>query len=196
LKSSGVHNVSFLELDVANPSSIEEASKVFGCREERLDVLINNAAISGAMPQRTSTIDMAVLRAVLETNFCGPIAVTQIFLPFLRKATIPRIINVSSELGSLTYNTTFRGDYIATNLMAYSCSKTALNSFTAMLANEFSGTNFKINSVTPGFSATDLTGNNARQTAEQGAAVIVRYALMDGNGPTGKFFRYESEMPW
>lgn len=84
----------------------------------------------------------------------------------------------------------------ASNLMAYSSSKTALNSFTALLANEVRDTKFKINSVTPGFTATDLTQNAGIQTPEDAAAVIVKYATLNSNGPSAEFFGRDGKIPW
>lgn len=106
----------------------------------------------------------------------------------------PVIVNVSSNLGSLTlHNSRLNPNFEIYD--AYSCSKTALNGFTVMLANEFRNTNFKINSVAPGYTATDLNQHKGTQTVEQAAKFIVNYATLDKDGPSGGFFKDE-EIPW
>ena len=126
--------------------------------------------------------------------FFGAVQTTQQFIPLLKKSNKPVIVNVSSELGSLTiHNSTLNPNYKIYD--AYSCSKTALNAFTVMLANEFQNSGFKINSVSPGYTATDLNQFKGTQTVEEGAKSIVKYATLDNDGVTGKFFR-EEEVPW
>ena len=194
LKGLGISNVESIEIDVTNIHSIKRAKQELEPKIEALDVLINNAGISTGQPQNMSSIKMENLRKVFETNFFGSVQTTQQFIPLLKKSNEPRIINVSSELGSLAvHNNTINPNYEIYD--AYSCSKTALNAFTVMLANEFRDTNFKINSVTPGYTATDLNHFRGTQTAEQGAKAIVKGATLDNDGPTGKFFRKE-EIPW
>ena len=194
LKESGISNVELVEIDVTNTDSIKKAKRELETKIEALDVLINNAGIAGDQPQNMSAGDVENLRNVFETNFFGAVQTTQQFIDLLKKSSEPVIVNVSSELGSLAvHNSTQNPNYGIFD--AYSCSKTALNAFTVMLANEFRDTNFKINSVTPGYTATDLNGFSGTQTVEQGAKSIVKYATIDQNGPTGKFFR-EEEIPW
>jgi NAD(P)-dependent dehydrogenase (short-subunit alcohol dehydrogenase family) len=196
LKEAGMENVGFIQLDITDAGSISMSRQILEEKHGRLDILINNAAIGGKMPQQASTMDPVELKSVFETNFFGTVAVTREMLPLLRLSPAPRIVNVSSELGSLSWNAASGVDYFSTHLMAYSCSKTALNAFTVMLANELKHTPFKINSVTPSFTATDLTGNGKGQSPQQAAEVIVRYATLDEHAPSGRFFRYEKEMPW
>jgi len=194
LKSSGISNVELIEIDVANINSIKKARLELENRIEVLDVLINNAGIAGAMPQNISEVSIENLRNVFETNFFGAVQTTQQFIDLLKKSDEPVIVNVSSELGSLTiHNSSPNSNFEIFG--AYSCSKTALNGFTVLLANEFKNTNFKINSVTPGYTATDLNQHRGTQTVEQGAKFIVKYATQGIDGPTGRFFR-EEELPW
>lgn len=159
-----------------------------------LDVLINNAGIAAAQPQNISTGKMENLRKVFDTNFFGAIQTTQEFIGLLRKSTAPRIVNVSSGLGSLILHSSTQNPNFEI-YDAYSCSKTALNAFTVMLAREFRNTNFKINSVSPGYTATDLNQFQGMQTVEEGAKFIVKYATLDNDGATGRFFK-EDEIPW
>jgi NAD(P)-dependent dehydrogenase (short-subunit alcohol dehydrogenase family) len=194
LKDTGILNVELIEIDVTDINSIKQAKQELETKIEVLDVLINNAGIAGYLPQNISTGEMANLRKVFETNFFGAVQTTQQFIPLLKKSNEPVIINVSSELGSLTiHNNRQHPNYEIFD--AYSCSKTALNAFTVMLANEFRNTNFKINSVSPGYTATDFTQYRGTQTVEQGAKYIVKYATLGIDGPTGGFFR-EEEIPW
>ncbi len=185
-----------IEIDVTNIDSIKRARQEFENKIEALDVLINNAGIGGGMPQNISKVDIATLRKVFETNFFGAVQTTQQFIDLLKKSNVPVIVNVSSGLGSLTIqNSTQNPNYKIYNV--YSCSKTALNAFTVTLANELKDSNFKINSVSPGYTATDLNHFKGTQTVELAAKTIVQYATLEGGGPTGKFFYQEKgEIPW
>jgi NAD(P)-dependent dehydrogenase (short-subunit alcohol dehydrogenase family) len=195
LKDMGISNVAFIELDVTDIDSIQKARQALESDIGSLDVLINNAGISGDLPQNISSLKMDNLRKVFDTNFFGAVQTTQEFIPLLQKSKEPRILNVSSELGSLSvHNSTENPNYKLYD--AYSCSKTALNAFTVLLANQFSNTRFKINSVTPGYTATDLNNFKGIKTAEQAAKVIVKYATIDDDGPTGKFFKEAGEVDW
>jgi NAD(P)-dependent dehydrogenase (short-subunit alcohol dehydrogenase family) len=194
LKDLGLVNVEAIEIDVTNAGSIKQAKQVLEAKIEALDVLINNAGIAGEQPQNISAGDIENLRKVFETNFFGAVQTTQQFIPLLKKSSQPVIVNVSSELGSLnTHSNTQNSNYALYD--AYSCSKTALNAFTVMLANELSDSNFKINSVSPGYTATDLNQHKGTQTVEQGAKYIVKYATLENDGPTGRFFR-DDEISW
>ena len=195
LKALGINNVDCIEIDVTNIDSIKSASKELEGKVKQLDVLINNAGIGGGQAQNLSTGEIENLRKVFETNFFGAVQTTQQFIPLLKKSNEPRIVNVSSGLGSLTiHSSTQNPNYAIYD--AYSCSKTALNAFTVLLAKEFRNTNFKINSVTPGYTATDLNHFQGTQTPEQAAKVIVKYATVDKDGPTGKFLKEDGEVDW
>lgn len=195
LKAFGLNNVDFIEIDVTNIDSIKSAKKELKSKVQQLDILINNAGISGGMPQNISTYGIENLREVFDTNFFGAVQTTQEFISLLKKSKEPRIVNVSSGLGSLTIHSGTQNSNFEI-YDAYSCSKTALNAFTVLLANEFKNTNFKINSVTPGYTATDLNNHKGIQTVEQAAKVIVRYATIDKDGPTGKFLKDDGEVDW
>ena len=194
LKSLGISNVETVEIDVTNFDSIKQARHILENKIGALDVLINNAGIAAAQPQNISTGKMENLRKVFDTNFFGAIQTTQEFIGLLKKSSEPRIVNVSSGLGSLTLHSSTQNSNFEI-YDAYSCSKTALNAFTVMLAREFRNTNFKINSVSPGYTATDLNQFQGMQTVEEGAKFIVKYATLDNDGVTGKFFK-EEEIPW
>jgi NAD(P)-dependent dehydrogenase (short-subunit alcohol dehydrogenase family) len=196
LRKLGISNVELLQIDVSDLNSIKEAVSNLASKIDALDILINNAGISGSQPQNISVCDMSVLKDVFNTNYFGVIQTTQAMLPLLEKAEQPVIVNVSSELGSLAMQTSQGRNPNWNHFDAYASTKTALNSFTILLAHEFRNTKFRINSVTPGFTATDLNGFTGFKTPAQGAQPIVRMATIGSDGPSGKFFREEGEVSW
>jgi NAD(P)-dependent dehydrogenase (short-subunit alcohol dehydrogenase family) len=195
LNASEIKNVDCIGIDVTDLNSIKSARKALESKIGQLDVLINNAGIAGEQPQNISTGEIENLRNVFETNFFGAVQTTQQFIDLLKASDQPRIVNVSSQLGSLTFQRNTQNPRHSI-YDAYSCSKTALNAFTVLLAKEFKNTNFKINSVEPGYTATDLNQFNGTQTVEQAAKTIVKYATLDSDGPTGKYFKEEGELAW
>jgi len=197
LKASGISNIGLIEIDVTNINSINQAKQELETKIEALDILINNAAIAGEQPQTPSFVRVENLRKIFETNFFGVVQTTQKFIDLLKKSSDPRIINVSSSLASLTLHSNPEGNPASWGVYdAYGCSKTALNAFTVMLAYEFRGTNFKINSVAPGYTATDLNQNKGTQTVGQAARMVVKYAALPDDGVTGKYFKETGEIPW
>ena len=196
LKAMGYAHVELVPLDVAQDQSVITAAAWLAGREDILDVLVNNAGIGGEQPQRSGSANIPVLKEVFETNFTGAIRVTRSFLPMMRRSKAPRIVNVSSELGSIVFQSDSTSDFYATQLMAYSASKTALNAFTVMLAKELQKSPFKINSVSPGYTATDLTRYAGGKTADEAARIIVKYATLDAEGPNGGFFGQGGPIPW
>lgn len=197
LRELGFTDVEMLEIDVTNADSVKQAADELTAKAGCLDVLINNAGISGRIPTSESELLATdTIRTVFDTNFFGVIQTRQAFLPLLKKSAAPRIVNVSSDLGSLTNLTNPAWKHAQLKPLAYSCSKAALNAFTIILAYELRDLPFKINSVNPGSTATDLNGHRGQQTVEEGAAPIVAYALIGDEGPTGKFLSADHEEPW
>ncbi|GAB3364222.1 SDR family NAD(P)-dependent oxidoreductase [Arachidicoccus ginsenosidivorans] len=195
LLEAGAKNVTLVQLDVTDLNSIQTAVGNLQKRITQLDILINNAAISGDNAQEIHAIELDKLRQLFETNFFGAIQSTQAFLPLLSKSTLPVIVNVSSELGSLsTHLKDERSNYLRYD--AYSATKTALNALTVLMAGQFRGTSFKINSVTPGYTATNLNNYQGAKSPAEAANVIVRYATLDAQGPTGGFFGQEGRIDW
>jgi NAD(P)-dependent dehydrogenase (short-subunit alcohol dehydrogenase family) len=195
-----------LQLDVTDPASIAAAAERIGKELGRLDVLVNNAAIAhaGKADQsfeellaggRPTVVSLAEVRAVFETNVFGVIAVTQAMLPLLREAPAGRIVNVSSEVGSLTKQTDPSNPHRIES-GTYVPSKTALNAITVAFANELETTRIKVNAACPGFTATDLNHFRGTRTVEQGAREPVRLALLDASGPTGSFSNEAGKLPW
>jgi NAD(P)-dependent dehydrogenase (short-subunit alcohol dehydrogenase family) len=176
-----------LRLDVTDPDSVAEAAATVRDRYGRLDVLVNNAAVAYDTWQRATTADLAVVREAAETNLYGPWLMIQRFLPLLRDSAHPRVVNVSSEAGSLTG--------MGGGTPAYTASKTALNALTRMLAAELRADRILVNAVCPGWTATGMGGPGGRPVAE-GAAGVVWAATLPDDGPTGGFFRDGRPLPW
>jgi NAD(P)-dependent dehydrogenase (short-subunit alcohol dehydrogenase family) len=196
LNDMGITNVRSIVIDVADISSIRQAKQELETKIVSLDILINNAGIAGDQPQDLSTGDMGNLRRVFDTNFFGTIQTTQEFLPLLKRSGRSAIINVSSEVGSIALRTKTGRNTNRDKYNAYGTSKTALNAFTVMLANELRGTGITVNSVTPGYTATDLNQFQGAKTVEQGALPIVNLATQSDPDATAKFFKDGGEVPW
>jgi NAD(P)-dependent dehydrogenase (short-subunit alcohol dehydrogenase family) len=182
-------------LDVTDDASVAAAAGLIEDRIGRLDVLVNNAGITGGMPQTPSDVDPATVRAAVETNVIGVIRVTNAVLPLLRRSASPRIVNMSSSVGSLTLQTT-PGTETGPISAAYAASKTFLNAVTVQYVKELRDTNILINAACPGFTATDLNGFRGVRTPEQGAAIAIRLATLPDDGPTGGFFDDAGVVPW
>jgi NAD(P)-dependent dehydrogenase (short-subunit alcohol dehydrogenase family) len=179
-------------LDVTSDASVADAATAIERETGRLDVLVNNAGISGRTDggaQHPSTLDLGVLRTVLETNVLGAVRVTNAMLTLLRRAPLPRIVNMSSNMGSLQLQT---GPVLA----AYAPSKTLLNAITVQYAREFADTNIIINAACPGYVATDFTGFAGSRTPGQGAAIAIRLATLPADGPRGGFVDEAGVIPW
>jgi NAD(P)-dependent dehydrogenase (short-subunit alcohol dehydrogenase family) len=196
LKALGYSNIDCIALDVTNIQSIRSARQVLEIKTNQLDVLINNAGISGGFPQPPTGVSIGTLRLVFETNFFGPIQMIQEFIGLMKKSNEPRIVNVTTELSSLTKHGDPTWKFYPVKPSAYGPSKTALNAYTVMLAFDLKDTNFKVNCVCPGFTATDFNNHSGEKTVEQGASIIVKYATLDKNGTTGKFFSEEGATAW
>lgn len=196
LNDEGFEDVEAITIEVTDAASITKAAELLSGKIEKIDVLINNAGIPGSYPQDGSNVTQENLKAVFETNFFGVIAVTQAFLPLLQKSDEPRIVNVSSDLGSVGLNTDATSRHYDVKLAAYNSSKAALNMYTVVLAHELRNTNFRVNSVNPGYTATDFNNHSGYKTVEDAAAPIIKYATIGNGGPTGKFFSDYGDTPW
>ena len=183
-------------LDVTDDTSVTAAAGLLAARAGRLDVLVNNAAITGGMAgQEPTAADPAVIRTVVETNVLGVIRVTDAMLPLLRRSASPRIVNMSSTVGSLSRQTDPDAETGPLS-MAYAPSKTFLNGITVQYAKALRETNILINLGCPGYVATDLNGHRGIRTPEQGAAIALRLATLPDDGPTGGFFDDAGPVPW
>jgi len=182
LKEEGLTQVEPIEIDVNNAASV----KAVRTKISSLDVLINNAGIAGSFPQPVLDTPVQEYRDVFETNYFGVVQVTQTFIDLLKQSPEPRIVNVTSGLGSLTLHTDPSWIYYKIKPAVYMASKAALNAFTIALAYELPA--FKINSVDPGFTATDFNHHSGPGTVPDAAARIVKAAMLGDDGPTSQFF--------
>ena len=200
-KAGGLASLEAIQLDVTNPDSIEAARAAIGEKTPVLDVLVNNAGISGGLPQSAQHATLAQYRNVFETNVFGVAGVTQAFLDLLHKSPQPRIVNVSTAMASLALSADFTTDSFACRVPVYQASKAALNMYTINLAHELRDTPFKVNAVCPGYTKTDFTGHQGTSTVEEAGQRIVKYALLSPDGPSGKYFSEEyfpapATCPW
>ncbi|MGW0771077.1 SDR family oxidoreductase [Streptomyces sp. NPDC002676] len=196
LRADGA-DVRFVPLDVTDETSVQAAAQHIDATFGRLDILVNNAAIA-AGPQKPSETAAATVRQVYETNVFGVIAVTHAMLPLLRRSAAARIVNMSSELGSLTHLADPGSPWSAYSsiLLPYCTSKSALNAITVLYANELRAEGILVNAVSPGYCATDLNRHTGIRTAEEGAAVAVDLATVGEDGPTGALLAEDGPIPW
>ncbi|RKR86180.1 NAD(P)-dependent dehydrogenase (short-subunit alcohol dehydrogenase family) [Micromonospora pisi] len=184
-----------LILDVTNDQSIAEVAR----QVEDLDILVNNAGISVDLNPVTET-DVDSFRRTYETNVFGIVAVTNAFLPVLRRSARPRIVNISSGTGSLDWSTGPQARFPTTgSLAAYRSSKAALNALTIFYAQALAGEGFKVNALAPGLRKTDLNATAAASGGDpaEAAAGAVRLALLPDDGPTGEFLSWDgTPVPW
>jgi NAD(P)-dependent dehydrogenase (short-subunit alcohol dehydrogenase family) len=177
-------------LDVTDDASVAAAAASL----ERLDVLVNNAGVTGGVPQEPTRVSIDTMRAAVEVNVYGVVRVTNAMLPLLRRSAHPRIVTMSSGVGSLTRQTS--GGETGPIAAAYSPSKTFLNAVTVQYVKELADTDIKINLACPGYVATDLNGFRGVRTPQQGAAIAIRLATLPDDGPTGGYFEDAGSIPW
>ena len=197
-----------IQLDVTDAASIAAAAGRIQQEFGRLDLLVNNAAISNTrkgslslaeygQASRAGNVPLDEVRAVWETKVFGVLAVYQAMLPLLRLSADARIVNVSSGVGSLTTNADPAFAYRRMFGPVYSASKTALNAVTLSMMIELESTGIKVNLVSPGFTSTNLNGYEGTESLEEGSREVVRVALLGPDGPTGTFTRGENvTIPW
>ena len=181
-------------LDVTDQASVDGAAKFVADEYGRLDVLVNNAGVSLEAGARPSELSADVMRELYDTNVFGMARVTNAFVPLLRASAAPRIVNVSSELGSIT----LAGERSPhrPGLLAYNSAKTAVNAMTVQYANDLIDDGIRVNAICPGYCATDLNGNRGVLDPSEGAKVAVRLALTGADGPTGEFHAAAGNLPW
>jgi NAD(P)-dependent dehydrogenase (short-subunit alcohol dehydrogenase family) len=197
-----------LQLDVTDQASIAAAAAYISKEFGRLDLLVNNAAISNTKKGNlslqeyagtvvASKVSLDEVRAVWETNVFGVLAVYQAMLPLLRESSDARIVNVSSGVGSLTDNANPAFPYRPFFSAVYPASKTALNAITLAMMIELELTGIKVNLVSPAFTKTALNGFEGTESVQDGSREVVRVALLGPDGPTGTFTRWENTtIPW
>lgn len=208
LTSEGFTNVNVIQIDVTKDESVNKARKELEEKIEVLDVLINNSGINGIefngdtpiMHTSTDT-DVNKFKEVFEVNVFGAIRSTQAFLQLLKKSAAPRIVNVSSSQGSLTLHSDPNFIHYRHKGVVYQSSKAALNMYTVVLAYELRDLPFKVNAVSPGSTKTDFNHQLGQGSVEDAARRVIKYATIDQDGPTGKFFAEDinpetGEIPW
>ncbi|WP_343632734.1 SDR family oxidoreductase [Fluviicola sp.] len=208
LQEEGINSVEAIQLDVTDAGSVMSAREQIGRKTDVLDILINNAGINGIEFEGDKPLmhtalgtGIAKYKEVYEVNVFGVIRTTQAFIDLLQKSPEPRIVNVSSSQGSLTLHSDPSYKYYHAKGAVYQSSKSALNMYTIALAFELRDTNFKVNAVSPPSTATDFNHHLGTSSVEVGAEHILRYAIMDNDGPTGRFFCLDNnpesgEIPW
>ncbi len=184
-------------LDVTDAAAIAKAVADVEARFGKLDTLINNAGVAiEGWGTTTSATTVEQWRTIFETNVFGLAAVTQSFLPLLRKSEAGRIVNLTSVLGSLALHSDPASPIYHFKSVAYDSSKSAVNQYTVHLAYELRDTPIKVNAAHPGWVKTDLGGENAPMEIVDGAKTSVWLADLPADGPTGGFFHMQDRMPW
>lgn len=208
LIAEGYTNIDYIELDVTDATSVANARTELGNKIKSLDVLINNSGINGIefngeVPiMHTSTgTNVSKFKEVFDVNLFGVISVTQALLDLLKQSSEPRIVNVSSSQGSLTLHSNPNFIHYKHKGVVYQTSKAALNMYTLILAYELRDLPFKVNAVSPGSTKTDFNRMLGQGSVVDAAVRIVKYATIDSDGPTGKFFAEDinpetGEIPW
>ena len=184
-------------LDVTDQKSIQAAVAAIERDFDRLDILINNAGVMLEDPDRpTEVLGLDVWRQTFDTNVLGTIATTEAFLPLLRKSESGRIVNLSSILGSITYQATPGSPTYGFSRPAYNVSKAAVNAYTVQLAYQLKDTNIKVNAAHPGWVKTEMGGEGATMEITDGAKTSVALATIGKDGPNGAYMHMGEQLPW
>jgi NAD(P)-dependent dehydrogenase (short-subunit alcohol dehydrogenase family) len=192
-ETAGQLGARLLVIDVTSDDSVQAAAEQVRQEAGRLDVLVNNAGITGG-GRAPADVTAADMQAVYDTNVFGVVRVTHAFLPLLQASEAPVIVNVSSGLGSLGVTTDPERMESRFPTLVYSSSKSAVNMLTSQYAKAFPG--IRVNVVDPGYTATDLNANRGTQTIGEGAEIIVRMAQIGPDGPTGAYLDRHGPVPW
>jgi NAD(P)-dependent dehydrogenase (short-subunit alcohol dehydrogenase family) len=195
LAAEGI-NVRVLTINVTSDDSVRAAADRVAQEDARLDILINNAGISGLQTARPSEQPLDDIRAIYETNVFAPIRVTQAFLPLLKAADRGSVVMVSSGLGSLGWLSDPDNQFYGVNIIGYNSSKTALNAVTVSLAKDLASFGIAVNAADPGYTATDFNNHTGYRTVEQAAAGIAWLATWQSPEATGRFYFEQTEVPW
>lgn len=181
-------NVTFHQLDITNENSVKNLADFINTKYEKLDILVNNAGIFGNYNDGVLEGDIEDIRNTMETNFYGALLVSRYLVPLMQKQNYGRVVNVSSGMGQL--------NDMGGGSLGYRISKVSLNAMTRVLSDEVKNNNILVNTMCPGWVKTDMGGENAPRTVEQGADTATYLSLLPDNGPTGKFFRDRKEIDW
>lgn len=190
LQAEGLDVIDYV-LDVTSVESCDRLAQFIRDRFGRLDILVNNAGVLLDYSESDGSVfnlKISTLQKTLETNTFAPLLLCQALIPLMKEHNYGRVVNVSSGAGQL--------QDMNTGYPSYRISKTALNAVTRIVANELKGTNILVNAVCPGWVKTDMGGENAPRTPEQGVDTIVWLATLPDNGPTSGFFRDRHPIDW
>lgn len=189
------HSATSLQLDLDSPSSIDAAIATLEKDFGYLDILINNAGVSFDFNPTLSKHE--VFLKTFQTNVVGPAALTEGLLPLLRKAKNgpPKIIFVSTSLGSITLAKDKTTPWYAYDCKAYKSSKAAVNMLMVEFDRSLDGSGAKVNAVCPGQLATNMTGQNGADVLT-GTTRIVELATAGPEGVSGTFSNREGTLPF
>ncbi|KAL2831602.1 putative retinol dehydrogenase [Aspergillus pseudoustus] len=196
LNSQGLASVTSIEIDVTSDESIAAAKASIEAKYHRLDVLINNAGIALDVKDRPKYSLREMMKRTYDVNVFGAAAVTEAFIPLLEKSDNPRIVLTSSTVGSLARTSDLTNPWATARIPAYSSSKTALNMLMVYYANILREKGFKVNASCPRHIGTDLNSYRGTGTVDEGAANLVRLAVLDKDGETGTFSTAQGPRPW
>jgi NAD(P)-dependent dehydrogenase (short-subunit alcohol dehydrogenase family) len=189
-------DVNFELLDVTDEDSLQTAVKHIQARFDRLDILVNNAGISIDDSKNALDVSRRIIEKTLQTNVVGPLLLCQKCIALMKAGGYGRIVNMSSTLGSLSEIADPNSAYAGVGTPAYRLSKAALNAITTLIAKEVGDDNILVNSACPGWVRTDMGGDQAPLTPEQGADTPVWLATLPDGGPSGGFYRERTRIPW
>jgi NAD(P)-dependent dehydrogenase (short-subunit alcohol dehydrogenase family) len=176
------------QLDVTDPQSIAAIKEYIVKEYGRLDVLVNNAGIHLDSGKSFLNVPIEIVSQTFETNIYGALRLCQVFIPLMKENQYGRIVNVSSDMGSLSR--------MSGRSVAYRMSKAGINALTRVIASEMRGTNIKVNTMSPGWVRTDMGGPSAPRSPEQGADTIIWLATLPEDGPSGGYFKDHETVPW
>lgn len=183
-----------VELDTTSALSVSKLADLITQGYGYLDILVNNAGIALDYDQTITAADR--LRRTMAVNVLGPILLTEAMISLLETSEKPRIVNVSSELASFGLRSNQLWAYAKFDMPIYQASKAALNSLTISYASRFREKGIKVNSICPGYTATEATNFVGDRTPDEAAVVAIKYALLEGDGPTGSFANEQGDLPW
>ncbi|KAL2807902.1 putative retinol dehydrogenase [Aspergillus granulosus] len=196
LNAEGLTSVTSVEIDVTSDESVAAAKACIQEKYQRLDVLINNAGIALDVKYRGKYLLREMMKRTYEVNVFGAAAVTEAFIPLLEKSENPRIVFTSSTVGSLERTSDLTNPWATARIPAYSTSKAALNMLMVYYANILRDKGFKVNASCPGHIGTDMNSYRGTGTVDEGAANLVRLAVLGTDGETGTFSTSQGPRPW
>jgi|SRR5688572_8066605 len=196
LRAEGI-DARHVHLDVTDQGSIDRTAEIIERDFGKLDILVNNA---GVHAQRAAPSELSIenIEKTFDTNFFGAFRVLKAVLPLLKRSSRARVVNVSTLIGSPTRIGDPSWEYFKNGLasMAYSASKASLNVLTVCFANELAGTSIKVNAIDPGYTATDFNAHKGKKRVEDSVGIIVRFATLPADGPSGGFFDESGRIDW